>query len=361
MSEKNSVAVAMSGGVDSSVAACILKQQGFNVIGVTMRVWSCKDLSERKKLCYSLTDLEDAKKVAYILGIPHYVIDLRKEFEKFVIEPLLKNYLNGFTPNPCVLCNQKIKFDFLLRKILSMGINYLATGHYARIIKVRSSKEDGQFLLKKAKDINSDQSYWLYSIPKCNLKYVLFPLGDLTKEKVREIAKNYSLHVAEKPKSQELCFITNGDYRKFLESRLKNSRSGNIIDINGNLIGKHNGIFQFTIGQRTGLNISTGKRIYVKDIIPQENKVIICERKELYKSECNISNVNWIIEGSKYWKNIKVRIRYKHEEANAEIYQLKKDLYRIKFKEPQFAITPGQSAVVYYNDIVLGGGIIQRC
>ncbi|MBU0951695.1 MAG: tRNA 2-thiouridine(34) synthase MnmA [Elusimicrobia bacterium] len=347
---KIKVAVAMSGGVDSSVAAALLKDKGYEVVGLTMRLWACKTAaSANKKLCCSLNDTEDAKKVCCLLAVPHYTVDFRKEFNKQVIEPFCENYRRGITPNPCILCNQKIKFDLLLEKAKSLGFNFLATGHYAKI--------QPPFLLK-GKDDNNDQSYWLYGVKEKNLKNILMPLGIYTKTQVRELARKYHLNVAGKPKSQEICFIQDNNYRNFMKQYSVKEKHGAIVDKNGKVLGAHKGVSNFTIGQRSGLGISAGKRVYVCRIVPEENKVVIGDEKDVYSSELIVKNVNWFVHIEKFPLKTKVKIRYKHKEADAAIYKSDKILYKIVFDQPQWAVTPGQSAVFYAGNKVLGGGEI---
>ena len=347
---KIKVAVAMSGGVDSSVAVALLKDQGYEVVGITMRLWACKTVTPaNKKLCCSLNDTEDAKKVCCLLEIPHYTVDFRKEFSKQVIEPFCGSYQQGITPNPCILCNKEIKFDLLLKKAKVLGFNFLATGHYANI--------QPPFLLK-GKDENNDQSYWLYGIKEKNLKNILMPLGIYTKPEVRELARKYNLNVAEKPKSQEICFIQDNNYRNFMKHYDIKENSGEIVDKNGKVLGAHKGVSNFTIGQRSGLGISAGKRVYVSKIIPEENMVIIGNEKDVYSTELTVKNVNWLSAVEKFPFKTEVKIRYKHKEADAAIYKLSKILYKIVFDKPQWAVTPGQSAVFYDGNKVLGGGEI---
>ncbi len=358
---KPKVAVAMSGGVDSSVSALLLKQAGYNVVGITLKIWKCKenpqDYPERKKLCCSGQDIEDAKKVCSKIDIPHYVFDFYPVFEKYVIDPFCKSYLKGLTPNPCILCNKFIKFKLLYKKIRSIGFDYLATGHYAKI-----EKKDKTYYLKKGKDPENEQSYWLYVLNQDILSHLLMPLGDYTKKEVRLIAKNSELPVAEKPKSQEICFISEGDYRSFIlkKTKIKKQTPGKIIDINGNVLGTHSGVFNYTIGQRRGLGISTGEKLYVVDIIPEENTVIVGTEKNVYLKEITIGNTNWITKKIKFPLRAKVKIRYKHKEDTADICPFGKKFYKIIFDRPQWAPTPGQSAVIYKKDIVLGGGVIQK-
>jgi len=359
---KTKVAVAMSGGVDSSVTALLLKKAGHEVIGITLKIWQCKpeEISYKTKLCCSEKDVEDAKNVCSKIGIPHYTFDFYNEFEKYVIDPFCESYMKGLTPNPCILCNRHIKFDLLYKKIKTLGFDYLATGHYARI-----EKKGATYYLKKGKDTKNEQSYWLYVLDQNILEHVLMPLGNRTKTEVRTIAKNSGLPVADKPKSQEICFITEKNYRSFIQKNIKKShqlKKGPIVDTKNNVLGYHSGIFNFTIGQREGLGLSLGKRMYVKKIIPEKNTIVVDEEENIYSKEIFVGETNWINkdENLKFPLRARVRIRYKHKEELAFIYPFGKKFYRIVFDKPQWAPTPGQSAVIYKGDIVLGGGIIQK-
>jgi tRNA-specific 2-thiouridylase len=351
---KKRVVVAMSGGVDSSVAAALLKEQGYEVIGLTM----CFNLVEkngRKPSCCGLTGIEDARRVCQKLGIRHYLINLNKDFFREVIQNFYQEYLSGRTPNPCVRCNQFIKFGILLKKAINLGVQFLATGHYARIVKSSQG-----YLLKKAKDLKKDQSYFLYSLTQGQLKYVNFPLGNFTKPKVRQLAFDFGLQVAEKQDSQEICFLPDGKYGDFIKARGQGCvKPGNFVDKNGNILGLHQGVAFYTIGQRHGLGITVGYPLYVTQINAQDNRVSVGRRQEVYKSEFIIKEGHFLGKPLKKKIEIKVRIRYNHQEARATVYP-GKDKQKVIFKQPQFAVTPGQSAVFYDKDTVLGGGIIQK-
>jgi tRNA-uridine 2-sulfurtransferase len=351
---KKQVMVAMSGGVDSSVAAALLKEQGFAVTGLTM----CFNLAEktgRKPSCCGLTGIEDARRVCQKLGIRHYVINLNKDFNRQVIRNFYREYLSGRTPNPCVRCNQFIKFGILLKKAINLGAQFLATGHYARIVKSKQG-----YLLKKAFDLKKDQSYFLYRLSRSQLKHIIFPLGGLTKPKVRQMAHDFGLKVAEKQDSQEICFLPDGKYGDLIKAQGLNCvKPGELVDKDGNIFGLHQGVSFYTIGQRQGLGIAKGYPLYVTQINAKNNRVTVGLRQDAYKSELLVGNPHFLIEPFKKKVEIKVRIRYNHQEAQAVVFPGQRK-QRVVFKQPQFAITPGQSAVFYDRDIVLGGGIIQK-
>ncbi len=341
------VVVAMSGGVDSSLAAALLKEEGYEVLGATMRLYEGDE------------NLEAAQQVAQKLEIPWYVLDFIKEFKKLVINYFCKEYLAGRTPNPCVICNLKIKFGLLLEKAKSLGADYIATGHYAINEYDQKSK---RFLLKRGIDENKDQSYFLYRLNQDILPYVLFPLGRFKKSQSRELAKNFGLENYEKKESQEICFIREGDYRRFLRQNVsENIKPGKFIDKLGNILGAHQGIPFYTIGQRKGLGISSNTRKYVIKIDPQENTVILSEEEDLYQDKLIIKDLNFI-SGDKLSDSIKVevKIRYNSKKSPAIISSYQDNKILINFEKPQRAITPGQSAVFYQGDIVLGGGIIEK-
>ena len=350
---KECVVVAMSGGVDSSVAAALLKEQGYEVIGITM-CFNLPDSETKKPHCCGLQGIEDARRVAHKLGIRHYVLNMQKELEKWVIKDFCQEYLNGRTPNPCVRCNQYIKFDALLKKARALGAKFMATGHYARIEKIQS------YLLKKAKDKTKDQSYFLYRLNQKQLRHILFPLGDYTKDKVRKFAREFALPVADKLASQEICFSPGADYRGFLKVRLAAAiKPGLITDTEGNMLGKHKGIAFYTIGQREGLGIAKGYPVYVTKIDPKNNQITLGKREDVYNKEFLVETPHFILGVIKKKIAAKVRIRYNHQEAKAVIVPFG-NMIKVKFKKPQFAITPGQAAVFYNKDTVVGGGTIAK-
>lgn len=338
------IAVAMSGGVDSSVAAalCVEKYGKENAFGVTMKLFCYGKAEVGDKSCCSVDAINDAKKVCAELGIPHYVINLEKEFEKSVVKNFLEEYKKGHTPNPCVRCNKIIKFDLLLKKAKSLGADMLATGHYARIEKKH---------LMRGKDTSKDQSYFLYGIKKEELSSILFPVGVITKTETREIAKKLNLKTAGKKESQEVCFVT-GKTENYLKEKIKN-KSGEILNINGEIIGKHNGISFYTIGQRKGLGGGSHRPVYVIGVDAKENQVIIGEEKDLYARGLTVTSVNWL-ENVKFPLKCTAKIRYRMEDADCVL----DERGRVVFGKTQRAITLGQSIVFYKNDIVLGGGII---
>ena len=351
---KKFVAVAMSGGVDSSVAAALLKKQGHEVVGLTM----CFNLAEKngkKPSCCGLTGIEDARRVCQKLGIRHYLINLDKDFFRDVIQNFYQEYLNGRTPNPCIRCNQFIKFGILLKKALNLGAKFLATGHYARVVRSKQG-----YLLKKASDLKKDQSYFLYRLSQEQLKHIIFPLGNFTKSKVRQMAGDFELNVAKKQDSQEICFLPDGKHGDLIKAQgLEYVKPGDLVDQDGNILGLHQGIPLYTVGQRHGLGIAKGYPLYVTQINAQDNRIIVGQRQDAYRIEFIIKEGHFLNKAFKKKVEIKVRIRYNHKESLAAVYPAK-GKFRVIFKNPQFAITPGQSAVFYDRDIVLGGGIIQK-
>jgi tRNA-specific 2-thiouridylase len=349
------IAVAMSGGVDSSVAAALLKEEGHEVIGVTMQL---RPLSDEKNNGNSLDAIEDARKVARKLGIPHHIIDLRDIFTCTIIADFCREYSLGNTPNPCVLCNKYIKFGLLWEKARELGAALMATGHYARI----ETDNSGKYLLKKGGDQRKDQSYFLCQLTQEQLSRTLFPLGNLTKVKVRQIASELKLPVAERPESQEICFIPDNNHIGFLKDHaLTPAEPGPILDRKGNVLGQHEGIAFYTIGQRKGLGIAAAKPLYVTAIKPGKNAVVVGTKEQTYTSELVADNLNWIA-GSMPEQPIivKARVRYRHMEAEAIVSPLDKASVYVKFAEPQMAITPGQAVVFYDGDTVIGGGTIIR-
>ncbi len=356
------VVVAMSGGVDSSVAAAILKEEGYQVIGVTMQIWSSgnqDDDADRFGGCCGTGAVEDAKSVAYRLGVPHYVMNFRDIFNQKVIADFCREYSLGRTPNPCIRCNQYIKFDALLERARRLGADFVATGHYARIEKDGAG---GRYLLKKGIDRRKDQSYMLYPMTREQLGHTLMPIGNLTKEIVREIAAELKLPVAAKPESQEICFIPDNDYPGFLQGYIPGAaKPGPILDGQGNVLGQHRGILFYTVGQRRGLGVSAGDPLYVIAIDRERNAIVVGGKQDTYGDELMASELNWITVAKPTQPlTVRAKIRYLHQEAEADITPLDGDRVYVTFNEPQTAIAPGQAVVFYDGDTVVGGGTIQE-
>lgn len=356
------VVVAMSGGVDSSVAAAVLKEQGYEVIGITMNLYSlprkyCK--SENVKSCCGWGAAEDAHHVALSIGIPHYVMDLKEIFEDKVIADFCEEYAKGQTPNPCIRCNEQIKWDVLLKRAEKLEADYLATGHHARVMF--DSRKD-RYLLKKGQDSKKDQSYFLYTLTQEQLSRTLMPIGDFTKQEVREKAQEFGLSVAQRPESQEICFIPDNDYGRFLREKIPDAfHEGPILDTKNQILAQHKGILHFTIGQRRGMGISARHPLYVIDIKRSENAVIVGTHEELYKRKLQASQMNWIsTEKIIEPLHVKAKIRYKHKEAEASLIPLDSNRVSLEFEKSQRAITPGQAVVFYEGEVVIGGGTIEK-
>jgi tRNA-uridine 2-sulfurtransferase len=366
------VAIAMSGGVDSSVAAAILKEAGYDPIGFSMQLWDQKRNSPeggtlQSGRCCSLDDLYDAREVAARLKIPYYVVDFQKEFERAVVKPFMENYRMGLTPSPCVLCNSHMKFDLLARMAEEIHAPRIATGHYARVFH---DPESGRCLLRQAHDKNKDQSYFLFELNQSQLSKVIFPLGELEKEQVRQIARRYELPIAEKAESQEICFVPDGDYAAFIErhydavtgaSISRPFSEGLILDRQGRRLGTHSGIHHYTIGQRRGLGIAHSSPLYVLELRPEDNAVIVGDRSQLDRCCCRVIRPNWIsIPGLAAPLRVWAKIRSRHEAAPAIISPGEEDTVEVVFDSPQPAITPGQACVFYQEEKVVGGGWIDR-
>jgi tRNA-uridine 2-sulfurtransferase len=363
------VAVAMSGGVDSSTVAALLQEQGRAVIGLTMQLWNQRRLPElqgagpAQHRCCSLDDVYDAKRVAQHLNFPHYVVNFEEQFEERVVRPFVEQYLSGRTPIACTNCNTDVKFEPLLRMARQIGAGRLATGHYARI---RHNAETNRWELLRAKDETKDQSYFLWGLTQEQLARSEFPLGELTKDEVRAAARRTNLPVAEKPESMELCFVPNGSYVQFIEAYSRErgtaltTEAGEIVTEDGAVIGRHTGVHQFTIGQRKGLGFAAGRPLYVLAIDRENNRVIVGDDEALRSSACEVENVNWIaLDNPRGPVRASVKIRHKHTPANATIEPVDDAQARIIFDAPQRAITSGQGAVFYDDDVVLGGGWIR--
>ena len=336
------VILGLSGGVDSSVAAAILKKQGYEVIGITFKF-------------VENFDAEDAIKVAKTLNIEHHIIDYRDIFKEKVIDKFLNDYKSGITPNPCVICNKNVKLRFLLDEMYKFNADYIATGHYATIIKL----PDGRYTIKKPVDVSKDQTYVLYRLTQEQLKHTLFPLSEYTKPEIREIAEKAGLINSRKPDSQDICFVPDGDYAKFIkEYSGYKSVEGDYIDINGNVIGKHSGMIHYTVGQRKGLGVTFGKPMFVKSINAENNTVMLCEDKDLYTSELFANDLNFMsvdeVCGS---MKIMAKTRYSQKEQPAML-EVSDGIAKVVFDDPQRAFTKGQSVVFYHGDMVIGGGKI---
>lgn len=349
--------IAMSGGVDSSLAAKLMVDKGFKCIGCTMKLYHNEDVGiERSNTCCSLEDVEDARSVAYKLGMPYYVFNFTDAFHKTVIQKFIESYEKGITPNPCIDCNRYMKFDKLFEQATILNCDYIVTGHYSRI-----EEKDGKFILKKALDETKDQSYVLYSMTQKQLAHTLFPLGDMKKTEVRAIAEQNGFVNADKPDSQDICFVPNGDYGSVIELQTGNKpQSGNFVDKQGNILGKHKGLIHYTVGQRKGLGISGPEPLYVCKICPENGNIVLGSNDDLFGTELDAVDFNWISgEAPKDKFRCKAKIRYRQPEQWATVIPISKTAVHIVFDEPQRAITPGQAVVLYDRDTVLGGGTIK--
>lgn len=357
MAENKKVMIGMSGGVDSSVAAFLLQKESLEVIGATMKLYNNEDIDfVSEKTCCSLDDVLDAKSVCARLGIRHYTLNMTEDFKKDVIERFISAYQNGFTPNPCIDCNRYMKFSKMLHKAQELDIDYVATGHYARI-----EKQGDRYILKKAVDLSKDQSYVLYSLTQEQLKVTKFPLGNYTKQQVREIAEENGFVNARKHESQDICFVPDGDYSKFIEYYTgKTYPCGDFVDMNGKRLGEHKGIIRYTIGQRRGLGLALPASMYVVEKDVDNNKVILGFNDDLFKKEVNVKNISFTAcEGLNKPERLCAKIRYNQKEQPATVTQTDENHFTIVFDEPQRAITKGQAAVLYDGDTVVGGGTIE--
>ncbi len=349
----------MSGGVDSSVAAYMMKEQGYDCMGVTMKLFHNEDIGvSREHSCCSLDDVEDARSVAYALGIPYHVFNFSERFKEDVIDRFITAYENGITPNPCIDCNRYLKFDKLYSRAKELKYDYVVTGHYARI---EQDPISGRYLLKKAHDKDKDQSYVLYAMTQDQLAHTQFPLGVLTKPEVRSIAESQGFINARKHDSQDICFVQNGNYADFIEEHTgKKYPSGNFIDRQGNILGRHRGVIRYTIGQRKGLGLSASEPLYVCAVNPSDNTVIVGKETELYSRVLTAQNINLIsVPNIEKSVRLKAKVRYRQPEQWATVIQTDVDTLKVEFDEPQRAITKGQSVVLYDNDTIVGGGTIQ--
>jgi tRNA-specific 2-thiouridylase len=359
----------MSGGVDSSTVAAMLRAQGHNIIGLTMQLWNQRRLAGREGMpesvqgrCCSLDDVYDARRVAQQIGIPYYVVNHEESFEREVVRPFVEEYLSGRTPIPCSLCNNHLKFEQLHVVARQIGAERVATGHYAR---VDFDEKTQRWLLKRPADHSKDQTYFLFGLTQEQLSRTLFPLGEMTKPEVRESARQHGLALAEKPDSQEICFVPGGDYKRFIDAYLAErgdalpETAGELVTTNGEVIGEHTGIHNFTVGQRKGLGVATGSPLYVIQISGANKQVIVGGDENLYSRRLRARRVNLIsVDDLHEPMRVSVKIRHRHEPAAAMIAKAGSDEIVVTFDEPQRAITPGQSAVFYDGDIVVGGGWI---
>lgn len=352
--DKKKVVVGLSGGVDSSVAAYLLKEQGYDVIGVTMQTW--QENNSDKDICSGGSAVIDAGRIAEKLDIPYHVVNFEKEFKKKVMDYFINEYLNGRTPNPCTVCNRYVKWEALIDKGLEMGADYIATGHYARIDML----ENGRYAIRMAQSSYKDQTYALYNLTQEQLARTIMPVGQYTKDEIRQIAAKLDLEIANKPDSQDICFVPDGDYASFIEkSTGVKTEQGNFVDVNGNIIGRHKGIIHYTIGQRKGLNLAMGTPVFVKAIRPETNEVVIGDASQIMSDTVYVDNVN-CMGLADFDKEVRLigKIRYAHKGAWCTVKMQESGLLKCVFDEPQRAVTPGQALVLYDGEYVMGGGTI---
>ncbi|MCD7995334.1 MAG: tRNA 2-thiouridine(34) synthase MnmA [Clostridia bacterium] len=355
------VVVGMSGGVDSSVAAWLLKEQGYDVIGVTMQIWQDEDtkVQEAEGGCCGLSAVDDARRVAMDLGIPYYVMNFKEEFRKNVMDYFVGEYVEGRTPNPCIACNRHVKWESLLRRSMAIGADYIATGHYAQIDRLPG----GRYSLKTSVTAAKDQTYALYNLTQEQLSHTLMPVGSYHKEEIRDMAERLGLPVAHKPDSQEICFIPDHDYASFIEEYTgRELPPGNFVDLDGNVLGRHRGITHYTVGQRKGLNLSMGRPVFVVEIRPETNEVVIGDNQDVFTNVLRCDKLNWMAVDGLHGKPMEVlaKIRYSHKGSPCTIREIGDDMVECRFHEPVRAVTPGQAVVFYDGDYVAGGGTIIR-
>ena len=349
------IVVAMSGGVDSSVAAALLKEQGHEVIGLTMHHWDSNEPGSLHKNSCSSSAVDQAEKIAEQLGIPFHSVNFTADFREKVIAPFCHEYFSGRTPNPCVICNKKIKFGTLLEKALQLGADYLATGHYVTL-----AEENDHTFIRKGSDLKKDQSYFLFALSQQQLSHCIFPLGELNKQQVRQHAQRFNLQIAEKDESQDICFIPDGDYGSFLEREQGWGKlSGEIVHLSGKVLGQHRGIYHYTIGQRKGLGIGWTEPLYVVGIDAVKKRIIVAEKEHLSQTEMVVKQCCWSMSPPTEPFSANCRIRYRHIEATVTVEPLSGSDVKVTFVQPQTGITPGQAAVFYREDLVIGGGWIQ--
>lgn len=358
MSDKKKAIIAMSGGVDSSVAAYLMTEAGYDCIGATMKLYDNEDIGmEKEKTCCSLRDVEDAGNVARSFGMPFYVFNFTDDFQKEVIERFVNTYMEGGTPNPCIECNRYMKFQKLMQRMYELSFDYVVTGHYAR---VEYDPDRGRYLLKKGVDESKDQSYVLYNLTQEQLAHTLFPLGEYHKTEIREIAEKMGFVNANKPDSQDICFVPDGDYARFIETYCKKTfPQGDFVNEEGTVLGTHKGIIRYTIGQRKGLGLSLPEPLYVCEKRMDTNTVVLGKNESLFHNTLKAGDLNWIaFENITEPVRCKAKIRYKQKEADAVIQRISDDQVKVTFDEPQRGITCGQAVVFYDGDLVLGGGKI---
>ena len=352
------VLVAMSGGVDSSVAAALLVEQGHRVIGATMKTFCYTDANSSGKTCCGLDGIMDARRVAESLDVPHYVFDMEESFGRSVIDDFVNEYASGRTPNPCVRCNSNTKIPDLLRRARKLGCDAIATGHYAR---VAGSPEDVR--IRRGRDAGKDQTYFLWGVPREVLPYLRFPVGELTKPQVRECARQLGLATAEKPESQEICFVPDGDYARFLGRRLGDDHDslqpGALVTTDGTVVGEHGGYARYTVGQRRGLGGGRGRALFVLGVHPARNEVVVGSHEELLRDDVSIGDLNWLTTPPHAGESVRVQVRHRAVAVDAVVQEIDDAVLSLQLTEPQRAITPGQSGVVYRGDVLVGGGRIR--